>query len=126
MERIGSPQVLLLADHLRDGEKVERVLDYLEALNVIRTERMATMVLGFFAERQEPPATIVLFMNSKWGIGIYPSSNFRLLQCRDFGVGRLSSSLKTRFKDAQGMKLDLVETLSKSGSSGVHSAVFDN
>jgi hypothetical protein len=60
MERIESPVLLLVKDHLLDGAKIDDIIDYLVLSEVIRVERVRSFLLDFFAGRKETPVGIVL------------------------------------------------------------------
>lgn len=125
MKRVESPQLLLIKDHLRDGEKIDSVFEYLEALQVIRVERIDRMVLDFFADRSEAPSAMVLYLNAKRGIGIYPGRNFRLLNLKHYGVSRLSECFSTKVLGCAGA-IDLVAFLSEIALVSRVSDFYDN
>lgn len=89
MERIGGIQVLLVNDHLKDGDKVRGFLDWLEDLKTIKTVTRMNMALGFFSDEEEEPDAIIMYMNCQTAIGIYLSDNHHLLSMEQFGVSRM-------------------------------------
>lgn len=126
MEEIGKPQVLLLEDHLRDGERVNRVLDYLETLQAVSVMRVDSMALDFFSDRELPPFAIILYMNSKRAMGVFRNVNYRLLSLKDHGIGHLKRTLGKTVVNSGGRPCDVVDFIA--GIPRCHSseAIFDN
>lgn len=91
MERIEGTQMLLLRDHLQDESKVHGLLQQLEALKTIKVVRKRGRTLSFFADEQQEPAAIIMFLNSNTAYGIYLADNFYLLALRHFGTARMRS-----------------------------------
>lgn len=125
MKHVESPQLLLVKDHLRDGERVNSIFEYLESLEVIRVERTDSMVLDFFADREEPPLAMVLYLNAKCGIGIHPGRNFRLLRLHSYGASRLSEILPTKVLGCKGVT-DVVAFLAATAITTRASGFYDN
>ncbi|WP_306642012.1 hypothetical protein [Sanyastnella coralliicola] len=100
MERIEGTQVLLLNDHLQDGDKVFRVLDWLEALGAIHVEHRTNQALGFFSEEEEAPAAIIMFMNCQDVLGVYLGENYRLMSLQDHGTRRLKYMMHCQIVEA--------------------------
>jgi hypothetical protein len=126
MERIGKPQVLLLEDYRRDGERVNRVLDYLESLQAVSVVRVDSMALDFFSDRELPPFAIILYMNSKTAIGVFRSANYRLLTMKFHGIGHLKRSLGKTVVNSGGRPCDVVDFLSALHRCKPSEAIFDN
>lgn len=126
MERIGKLQVLLLEDHRRDGERVNRVLDFLETLQAVSVVRVESMALDFFSDRELPPFAIILYMNSKQAIGVFRNTNYRLLALKHHGIGRLKRTLGRTVVNSGGRPCDVVDFLSGLYRCQPSEAVFDN
>ncbi|NQX91529.1 MAG: hypothetical protein HRT74_05265 [Flavobacteriales bacterium] len=81
-------EVILLSDYRSDRSSVQKLLDTLEALDIIRYSVQQKRTLSFFAEERTPPHIIVMFMDHQETIGIHFSQNFFLLQLMEFGAIR--------------------------------------
>lgn len=113
MERIEGTQMLLLRDHLQDGEIVSRVLTRLEDLKVIRVMRKRGRTLSFFADERSEPAAIIMFLNSNETFGIYLSDNYYLLSMQKHGVRRLPHVRRCKVSTVDMQKTCLTDFLSR-------------
>lgn len=109
MERIGGTQVLLLQDHLQDGDKVRSFLDWLEELRAVKTITRMNMALGFFSDEEEEPAAIIMFMNCQEAIGVYLSDNHYLLSSEKYGITRMKGSKRCQINGPGSVKSCLTE-----------------
>lgn len=112
MQRIEGTQVLLLKDHLQDGDKVWQVLNRLEALSIVKVKHRSGQALDFFAEEEETPSAIIMFMNCKEILGVYFDENYRLLSLSKFGIQRLRYRFACTIEEANAKKRCLTEFLS--------------
>jgi hypothetical protein len=108
MEGIGQPQVILLEDQVRDGERVNRILDHLIALNAVHVVTIESLALDFFSAYEHPPWAIILFMNSKKALGLYRGANYRLLHLKKHGVARLRGAIGPTIVNSAGRSYDLL------------------
>lgn len=126
MEGNGEPRVLLLEDYRRDGERVNRVLDYLESLQAVAVARIDSMALDFFSDHDTPPFAIVLYMNSKTAVGVFRNTNYRLIGLKYHGIAHLKRALGRTMVNSGGHDCDFVDFITSINRCKISEAVFDN
>lgn len=105
--------MLLLRDHLQDGERVSEVLRHLEDLKVIKVMRKRGKTLSFFADERAEPAAIIMFLNSNETYGIYIGDNHYLLSMQKHGVRRVPRVRRCKVATADLQKTCLTTFLAR-------------
>ncbi|MEO0404277.1 MAG: hypothetical protein AAF193_05360, partial [Bacteroidota bacterium] len=98
-----------------DSSSVLKLLDTLEALDIIRYSVQQKRTLSFFAEERMPPHIIVMFMDHQETIGIHFSQNFFLLKLMEFGAIRYYFLANYPVKMVDGERTDFLEVLVNMG-----------
>lgn len=105
--------MLLLRDHLQDEAKVQSLLQELEALKTIKVVRKRGRTLSFFADEQQEPAAIIMFLNSNTAYGVYLADNFYLLALRKHGTKRIHRMRRCLVQQADEQSACLTTFLSR-------------
>lgn len=122
MKRIENPHILLLEDYSSVGKGLKHLLSELEAIHALSYVYEQARPLDFFADAKEPPAGIIVFMNSRESIGLYLRENFHLLATERYTLKTLS----TQHIGRGVLRQQVDYFLAKMASKNVSSLVFDN
>lgn len=116
----------MLEDRVRDGERVNRLLEALEALSVIHVIRDDSSALDFFASQARRPFAVIVYMNSKSAVGLCYGSNYRLLKLPTYGMCRLREFMYHTMTTAKGIELDVLTFLADLTEFSLSAPLFDN
>lgn len=108
-----SPRILLLNTYERDIRCVAKLLDELQALEVLHVREDRDFSDAFNSGLADCPSLVIMYENNDLIHGLYPAENSLLLFLQLFGVGRLNARFDYLVHPSKGEPVNLLDFLSK-------------